>query len=162
MTLTFALGLLQIILHWAARATLLQVTSIQSGPVWNTPGLRLGRCSLVVLLSLTHVRLFEIPWIAACQAPLSFSISQTLLKFMSKGFPWPCVRSYSVIFFVCLLDCFPHWMADSLQTVKTHNKRSMLQWYFFPFEKLPMPLHCLLKLKLLILAFKAIEHVYTI
>ena len=33
--------------------------------------------------SLSHVWLFEIPWTAACQAPLSLGISQSLLKFMS-------------------------------------------------------------------------------
>ena len=32
---------------------------------------------------LNHVRLFVTPWTAACQAPLSFTISQSLLKFMS-------------------------------------------------------------------------------
>ena len=33
--------------------------------------------------SLSHVRLFATPWTAARQAPLSFTISQSLLKFMS-------------------------------------------------------------------------------
>ena len=32
---------------------------------------------------LSHVRLFANPWTAACQASLSFTISQTLLKLMS-------------------------------------------------------------------------------
>ena len=32
---------------------------------------------------LSHVRLFVTPWTAACQASLSFTISQSLLKFMS-------------------------------------------------------------------------------
>jgi len=39
----------------------------------NAPPLPLLRC----------VRLFATPWTAACQAPLSFTISQHLLKFMS-------------------------------------------------------------------------------
>ena len=38
---------------------------------------------LVVVQSLSHVRLFVIPWTAACQASLSFTISQRLLKLMS-------------------------------------------------------------------------------
>ena len=38
----------------------------------------------VIAQSLSHVRLFVIPWTAACQASLSF-ISQTLLKFMFIG-----------------------------------------------------------------------------
>ena len=33
--------------------------------------------------SLSHVRLFETPWTAACQASLSFTNSQSLLKLMS-------------------------------------------------------------------------------
>ena len=34
---------------------------------------------------LSHVRFFETPWTAAYHAPLSFTISQNLLKFMSIG-----------------------------------------------------------------------------
>ena len=37
----------------------------------------------VVSQSLSHVQLFATPWTAACQAPLSFTISRSLLKFMS-------------------------------------------------------------------------------
>ena len=33
--------------------------------------------------SLSHVQLFDTPWTAAHQAPLSSTISQSLLKFMS-------------------------------------------------------------------------------
>ena len=42
-------------------------------------------CLVVKCLSLfsRYVRLFATPWIVACQAPLSFTISQSLLKFMS-------------------------------------------------------------------------------
>ena len=36
----------------------------------------------VIVQSLSHARLFVIPWTAACQASLSFTISQTLLRFM--------------------------------------------------------------------------------
>ena len=39
--------------------------------------------SFVVVQSLSHVQLFAIPWTAACQASLSFTISQNLLKLMS-------------------------------------------------------------------------------
>ena len=37
---------------------------------------------IVVLQSLSHVRLFVTPWAAAHQASLSFTISQSLLKLM--------------------------------------------------------------------------------
>ena len=36
-----------------------------------------------VVLSLSHVQLFVTPWTVACQVPLPFTISQSLLKFMS-------------------------------------------------------------------------------
>ena len=38
---------------------------------------------VVVVQSLNHIRLFTTPWTAACQAPLSSTISQSSLKFMS-------------------------------------------------------------------------------
>ena len=37
----------------------------------------------VVIQSLSPVRLFATPWTAACQASLSFTISQSLLKIVS-------------------------------------------------------------------------------
>ena len=39
--------------------------------------------SLFVIQPLSHVQLFATPWAAACQASLSFTIAQSLLKFMS-------------------------------------------------------------------------------
>ena len=39
--------------------------------------------SFVVIQLLSHVRLFVTPWTAAHQAPLTFTISRSLLKFMS-------------------------------------------------------------------------------
>ena len=42
-----------------------------------------ARNVVVVLQLLSHVRLFLTPWTAACQASLSFTISQSLLKLMS-------------------------------------------------------------------------------
>ena len=38
---------------------------------------------IIIVLSLNCVRLFAAPWTAAHQAPLSYTISWTLLKFMS-------------------------------------------------------------------------------
>ena len=40
-------------------------------------------CIFVVVQSLSRVRLFAIPWTASCQASMSFTVSQSLLKFMS-------------------------------------------------------------------------------
>ena len=43
----------------------------------------LGRQVAVAVQSLSHVQLFAAPWTAAHQAPLSFTVSQRLLKCMS-------------------------------------------------------------------------------
>ena len=40
-------------------------------------------CSRAVVQSLSAVQLFVTPWTAACQAPLSFTVSQSLPKSMS-------------------------------------------------------------------------------
>ena len=44
--------------------------------------MNLDQCSKPVQ-SLSHVQLFVTPWTAACQASLSFTVSQSLLKLMS-------------------------------------------------------------------------------
>ena len=44
---------------------------------------KLGRGLGAVVQPLSHVRLFVTLWTATCQAPLSFSISQSLLRFLS-------------------------------------------------------------------------------
>ena len=51
---------------------------------------------IAVVQSLSRVQLFETPWTVACQAPLSSTITRSLLKFMSIESVMP-----SVIF------CFP-------------------------------------------------------
>jgi len=50
-----------------------------------SPVLNLKTCTVddVVVHSLSRVQLFSTPWTAAYQASLSFTISQSLLKFMS-------------------------------------------------------------------------------
>ena len=50
------------------------------------PGSRAVAEGFVVIQSLSHVRLFVIPCTAPCQASLSFTISQSLLKFL-------CIKS---------------------------------------------------------------------
>ena len=46
-------------------------------------GFRTNFISLSLVQSLSHVLLSATPWTAACQASLSFTISQSLFKFMS-------------------------------------------------------------------------------
>ena len=40
-------------------------------------------CLVVAVQSLSHVQLFATPWTAACQASLSFTISQSLLRLLT-------------------------------------------------------------------------------
>ena len=60
----------------------------------------------VVVQSLNHVPLFTTPWTAAYQAFLSFTISQSVLKFMSFESVMPTISS-SVIPFSSCLQSFP-------------------------------------------------------
>ena len=65
-------------------------------------------CSVIVVVqSLSHVLLFAIPWTAACQAPLSLTISQSLLKLMSIESVMPSNHLSSVIPFSSCLQSFP-------------------------------------------------------
>ena len=63
--------------------------------------------SLVVLQSLSHVRLFATPWTAAGQASLSFTISQNLLKLMSIGSMMPSNLHILCCPFLLLPSIFP-------------------------------------------------------
>ena len=62
----------------------------------STPGSLLF--TLVVVQSLSHVWFFATPWTAATQAPMSSTVSQSLLKFMSIE---------SVMLSSCLILCCP-------------------------------------------------------
>ena len=59
---------------------------------------------LFVVQSLSHVLLFATPWTAACQASLSFTISQRLLKLMSIELVMPSdSMNMSSSAYMCLL-----------------------------------------------------------
>ena len=61
------------------------------------------RTVFVVIQSLSWVWLFETPWTAACQAPLSFAISWNLLRFMSVE----SVMLYNHLILYCPLLLLP-------------------------------------------------------
>ena len=61
----------------------------------------------VVVELLSHVQLFVTPWTAECQASLSFTISRSLLKFMSTESVIHPIISSSVIPFSSCLQSFP-------------------------------------------------------
>ena len=67
----------------------------------------LRRFFFVFVQLLSPVQLFAIPWTAACQAPLSLTISQSLLKLMSIESVMPSNHLSSVIPFSSCLQSFP-------------------------------------------------------
>ena len=54
-----------------------------TGPAWAPPGSSAFLVVVIVVQSFSWFRLFATPWTVACQASLSFTISQSLLKLMS-------------------------------------------------------------------------------
>ena len=59
-------------------------------------------CVVVLVQSLNHVQLFVIPWTAAHQASLSFTISQSMVTFMSIESVRLTISSSSALFSFCL------------------------------------------------------------
>ena len=74
---------------------------------WDFPGNSTGvGCHCLLSLLLSHVQLFATPWTAACQASLSFTLSQNLLKLMPIELMMP---TNHFIFYcsILLLSIFP-------------------------------------------------------
>ena len=69
--------------------------------------------------SLSHVQLFAAPWTAACQASLSITNSQSLLKLMSIELMMPCNH---------LLLCHPLLLLCSVfPSIRVFSNESVLQ-----------------------------------
>ena len=77
-------------------------------------------CALLVVLVqlLSWVWLFATPWTAACQASLSFAISQSLLKLMFIDLLMPCKH---------LILCHPLLLLPSIfPSIRVFSKESVL------------------------------------
>ena len=72
---------------------------------------------VVVVQSLSYVRLFATPWIAACQASLSFSISWSLFKLMSIESVMPSNHLILCRPLLLLLSVFPSIRVFSNESV---------------------------------------------
>ena len=73
---------------------------------------------LLFAQSLSRIQLFGTPWTAACQASLSFTISQTLLKFMSIE---------SVMLSDHLILCYPLLLLPSIfLSIRVFSNQSAL------------------------------------
>ena len=66
--------------------------------------------------SLSHVRLFATPWTAACQASLSFTNSQSLLKLMSIALVMPSNH---------LILCRPFLLPSIFLSIRVFSKESV-------------------------------------
>ena len=73
---------------------------------------------VIVVQSLSYVQLFVTPWTAACQASLSFTISQNLLRLMSFESVMP---SNHLILFHPLLS-----LASILPSIRVFSRESAL------------------------------------
>ena len=88
--------------------------------------------------SLSCVWLFETPWTAACQASLSFTISQSLLKLMSIRSVMPLTISSSVspsppAFSLSQHKALFKWISSSQQVAKESElqlQHQSSQWIF--------------------------------
>ena len=70
---------------------------------------------VAVVQSLSHVQLFPTPWIAAHQASLAFTISQSLLKLMSIE---------SVMLFNHLILCCPLRLSSTFPNIRVFSNES--------------------------------------
>ena len=90
---------------------------------------------LLFIQSLSHVQLLATPWAAACQASLSFTISQSLPKFMSIDSVMPSSH---------LILCCPLLLPPSIfPTIKFFSKEFALhiRWpknWSFSFSSSPL------------------------
>ena len=88
--------------------------------------------------SLSHVRLFATPWIAACQASLSITNSQSLLKLMSIELVMPSNR---------LILCRPLLLLTSIfPSIRVFSNESALhirwpKYWSFSFNISPSNVH---------------------
>ena len=75
------------------------------------------KCESIIVHSLSHVQLLVTPWTAACQAPLSSSISWSLLKLMSIELRTP--SNHLILYHPLLLrpSIFPSIRAFSNESV---------------------------------------------
>ena len=83
-----------------------------------------------VVQSLSRVQLFATPWTAACQASLSFTVSQSLLKLMSTESIIPSNHLILCCHLLLLPSVFP-----SIRVFSSHIK--WLKYWSFSFSISP-------------------------
>ena len=76
-----------------------------------------GKCLFSSIQLLSHVRLFATPWTAACQASLSITSSQSLLKLMSIESVMPSNH---------LILCHPLLLPSIFPSIRVFSSESVL------------------------------------
>ena len=82
---------------------------------------------VVVVQSLSHVRLFVTPWNAACQASLSFTSSWSLLKLMSIESVMPSNHLIFCLPLLLLPSIFPSIRIFSNESGSSHQVSKVLE-----------------------------------
>ena len=86
----------------------------------------------IVAQSLSHVRLFATPWAEACQASLSFTISQSLFKFISLESEMPSNH---------LILCYPLLLPSVFSSIRVFSNELALirgqKYWSFSFSTSP-------------------------
>ena len=113
----------------------LRVVQVSYGNEYHPKGItsemRRGKAKVlgwlfVVIQLLSHVWLFVTPWITACQAPLSFTISQGVC---SDSRPWSCLChptiSSSVACFPSCIQSFPASVSFPMSQLFTSGGQSI-------------------------------------
>ena len=89
---------------------------------------------IISVQSLSHVQLFGIPWFAACQASLSFTVSRSLVKLMSIVLVMPSNRLIFCRPLFFLPSIFPSirvktwWVSSSHQTVICGSQQNCVKF----------------------------------
>ena len=80
-----------------------------------------------VVQSISHVRLFATAWTAACQASLTITNSQSLLKLMSIQSVMPPNHLILCCPLLLLPSIFPSIRVFSIETVSSHQLAKVLE-----------------------------------
>ena len=140
--------------EWTWRECSLKNPLQNSFSSWSLCPFQIVNGIVVVVQSLSHVQLFAIPWAAACQASLSFTIPWTLLKLISVVSMMPSNRlillfhplllllsifpsikifsnvwAFSIRYFHFLLSCIGGGNGNPLQCSCLENPRDRGAWW---------------------------------
>ena len=137
--LTLLLLFFKVFSHFFPLATIFFYTLLSLFPHGRPSSCDTGWRLLIVVQLLSHVQLFVIPWTAACQASLSFTISWSLLKLI--------LSIESVMLSNHLILCHPLLLLPSISPgIRVFSNESALQirwpkYWSFSFSNSPSNEH---------------------